>query len=324
VTQTPTRPAPTQRGAGRPPRGTAIRERRFYVRDGIAGYTFMLPWLIGMAVLTLGPMLYSLYLSFTNYNPLRPTTSWIGMDNYRAMLADDQFWQAVEVTLTYVVLATPIKLAAALGVAMLLIQRRRGMGLYRSAYYAPSLLGASVAIAIVWRALFSTNGPQDTVTSFFGWNTGGWIGNPDYSLLMLVILSIWQFGAPMVIFMAGLMQVPQELYEAAEVDGANRWKKFIKITLPMLSPVIFFNVLLETIHAFQIFASAYVIGNGDGRPAGSTLFYTVYLYNKAFGDLRMGYGSAMAWTLLAVVGVVTLLLFRTAKSWVYYAGEDDR
>lgn len=291
--------------------------------DGPVAYLFMTPWLLGMAGLTLGPMLASLYLSFTDYNLFTPP-EWVGFDNYLQMIRDEQFLQASKVTGIYVVLATPLKLAAALAVAMMLARRRRGIGLYRSAFYAPSLIGASVGVAIVWRALFSDGGVQDSAMSAVGLDTGGWIGNPDYSLLMLVLLSIWQFGAPMVIFMAGLMQVPTELYEAAEVDGAGPWRRFWRITVPMISPVIFFNLLLETIHAFQVFASAYVISTGDGRPAGSTLLYTLHLYRRAFTDFRMGYASAMAWALLAVVGLITLLMFRISRTRVHYTGEDDR
>jgi multiple sugar transport system permease protein len=308
---------PARDGAG--PRRSAHGRPRRRRGDIRAGYLFLSPWIIGMAVLTLGPMLASLYLSFTNYN-LFNTPQWIGLENYQKMFADGQFHQAVSVTLRYVLLATPLKLGAALAVAIWLTQSRRAMGLYRTAFYAPSLLGASVAMAIVWRALFADDGVQDQFTSAIGLSVGGWVGNPDYSLMMLVLLSVWQFGAPMVIFLAGLQQVPKELYEAAEVDGAGRWRRFVAVTIPMISPVIFFNLLLETIHAFQVFTSAYVISSGDGGPAGSTLFYTLHLYQRAFADYRMGYASAMAWVLLLAVGVVTAILFRTSRAWVHYAG----
>ncbi|MCG5212270.1 carbohydrate ABC transporter permease [Streptosporangium sp. KLBMP 9127] len=316
MTQTTLTKGPARRGAG--PR-RAVAGPAPGRSDARAGYLFLSPWIIGMAVLTLGPMLASLYLSFTNYN-LFNTPDWIGLENYRKMFADDQFHQTVSVTLRYVLLATPLKLGAALAVAIWLTQSRRAMGLYRTAFYAPSLLGASVAMAIVWRALFADDGVQDQLTSSVGLGIGGWVGNPDYSLLMLVLLAVWQFGAPMVIFLAGLQQVPRELYEAAEVDGAGRWRRFVSVTLPMISPVIFFNLLLETVHAFQVFTSAYVISGGDGGPAGSTLFYTLHLYQRAFSDYRMGYASAMAWVLLIVVGLVTALLFRTSRAWVHYAG----
>jgi multiple sugar transport system permease protein len=240
------------------------------------------------------------------------------------MFADPMFGRAVKVTLLYVLLAVPLKLIASLAVAMLLTQSRRGIGFYRAAFYMPSLIAMSVGIAIVWKALFAAGGPQDQFMSWFGWDGGGFIGNPSVSILMLVLLSVWTFGAPMVIFMAGLLQVPAELHEAAEVDGAGKWHRFVHITIPMLSPVIFFNVLMETVHAFQLFGPAFIIGGTAGGPAWSTLFYTVRIYALAFVDLRMGYASAWAWMLVLAVGVVTLIMFRAAKNLVYYAGEDNK
>jgi multiple sugar transport system permease protein len=313
VTQTLTR----YRGTAASPPARAPRRRG---ADSRAGYTFLLPWLLGFILLTVGPMLSSLYLSFTNYN-LFEAPKWIGLDNYTSLFQDERFLQSVGVTLGYVVFGTPLKLAAALAVALLLNNATRGQGFYRSAFYAPSLIGASVSIAIVWKAMFGDQGPVDQGLSFFGINLGGWVGNPSMTMPMMILLTVWQFGAPMVIFLAGLKQIPQELYEAASVDGAGRFRKFVNITFPMLSPVVFFNLLLETIHAFQIFASAYIISNGEGGPAGSTLFYTLYLYLRGFSDFRMGYASAMAWLLVIVVGVITLIFFRTSKSWVHYSGD---
>ena len=313
MTQTLTR----YRGTAAAPPARAPRRRG---ADTRAGYTFLLPWLLGFILLTVGPMLSSLYLSFTNYN-LFEAPKWIGLDNYTSLFQDERFLQSVGVTLGYVVFGTPLKLAAALAVALLLNNATRGQGFYRSAFYAPSLIGASVSIAIVWKAMFGDQGPVDQGLSFFGINLGGWVGNPSMTMPMMILLTVWQFGAPMVIFLAGLKQIPQELYEAASVDGAGRFRKFVNITFPMLSPVVFFNLLLETIHAFQIFASAYIISNGEGGPAGSTLFYTLYLYLRGFSDFRMGYASAMAWLLVIVVGVITLIFFRTSKSWVHYSGD---
>ncbi|WP_204745530.1 carbohydrate ABC transporter permease [Glycomyces paridis] len=311
---------PTARGT----RGTAKRRPPVTRRgERLAGYTFMTPWIIGSLVFTVGPMLWSLYLSFTDYH-LILGGDFIGLANYRAMFDDPMFARAVKVTLLYVVLAVPLKLAASLAVAMLLTQSRRGIGFYRAAFYMPSLIAMSVGMALVWKALFATDGPQDQIMSWFGWEGGGFIGNPDVSILMLVLLSVWTFGAPMVIFMAGLLQVPGELHEAAQVDGAGKWHRFVHITIPMLSPVIFFNVLMETVHAFQMFGPAFIIGGTAGGPAWSTLFYTVRVYALAFVDLRMGYASAWAWMLVLAVGVVTLIMFRAAKNLVYYAGEDNK
>jgi multiple sugar transport system permease protein len=276
----------------------------------------------GALLLTLGPMLASLYLSFTDYD-LFSAPAWVGLENYRQLFADDErFLAAVGVTLRYVLLSTPLKLAAALAVAMLLNRASRAQGVYRSAFYAPSLLGASVAVALVWRVIFDTGGLVDRSLSAVGVHTGGWVASPRYALLVIVVLAVWQFGAPMVIFLAGLKQIPRELYDASAVDGAGRWRTLWSVTLPMLSPVIFFNLVLETIHAFQAFTGAFVISSGRGGPADSTLFYTLYLYQKGFTEYRMGYASAMAWLLVLAIAAVTALLFRTARAWVFYAGDE--
>ncbi|UFU08447.1 sugar ABC transporter permease [Ruania halotolerans] len=280
----------------------------------------MAPWLAGFFALTVGPMIASLYLSFTDYDLFAPP-EFIGADNYARLLSDPQFLQSIKVTVIYVVLGTPIKLAAALGVAMLLNAKRRGLGFYRSAFYAPSLVAASVSIAIVWKAMFIDDGVVDSSLRIFGVELGGWVGNPDMTMPMFILLAVWAFGGPMVIFLAGLKQVPGELYEAAEMDGAGRLRQFRNITLPMLSPVIFFNLLMETIGSFQVFGSAFIISGGTGGPAGSTLFYTLYLYQRGFRDFAMGYASAMAWLLVIAVGLITILLFRTSKAWVHYQGD---
>ncbi|NEE02270.1 sugar ABC transporter permease [Phytoactinopolyspora halotolerans] len=276
--------------------------------------------MLGFLGLTLGPMLISLYLAFTDYD-IFTSPQWIGLGNFERMMDDQKFWDSVRITLIYVVVGTPVKLAAALAVAMLLNYRSKGTGFFRSAFYAPSLIGASVSIAIVWRAMFSTDGPVDGTLSSIGIDAGGWVGDPTLVMPMMILLAVWQFGAPMVIFLAGLKQVPGELYEAAAVDGAGPWRKFRSVTLPMLSPVVFFNLLLEMIHAFQIFASAYIIGSGTGGPAGATNFYTVYLYTRAFANNQMGYAAAMAWVLLMAVGVLAFIMFRTSKGWVHYGGD---
>ena len=285
----------------------ASRERqrgRYGESPGIA-YLFLSPWVLGALLLTVGPMLGSLYLSFTDYD-LFTTPEWVGLENYRNLFTDDpRFVAAVWVTVRYVLISTPLKLVAALAVALLLNRASRAQGFYRSAFYAPSLLGASVAVALVWRVIF-----------------GDLVSSPQYALLVIVALAVWQFGAPMVIFLAGLEQIPQELYDASAVDGAGWWRTLRSVTLPMLSPVIFFNLVLETIHAFQAFTGAFVISSGRGGPIDSTLFYTLYLYQKGFNEFRMGYASAMAWVLVLVVAAITAVLFRTARMWVFYAGED--
>ncbi|MEV6342844.1 sugar ABC transporter permease [Actinoplanes sp. NPDC051851] len=287
------------------PVAPAATPRRYGERPSIA-YLFLSPWVLGALLLTLGPMAASLYLSFTDYD-LFTAPEWVGLDNYvRALTVDPHFWNSVWATTKYVLVAVPVQMAAALAVAMLINRRSRAQGVYRSAFYAPSLLGASVSVAVVWRVIFHD-----------------WIGDPDRALTALVLLAVWQFGAPMVIFLAGLQQIPPEYYDAAAVDGAGPWRTFRSITVPMLSPVIFFNLVIDTIRAFQVFTAAYVVSNGTGGPSDSTLFYTLYLYEKGFVEFKMGYASAMGWMLLIAVAAVTALLFRTARSWVFYSGDES-
>ncbi|MEE1830939.1 carbohydrate ABC transporter permease [Streptomyces sp. SP17KL33] len=311
TTQLPT----TVRGKGVTQPDRSARRRR---REG-AAWVFLSPWVLGACVLTLLPMAVSLYLSFTDYD-LFNAPSWVGLRNYTQMFTEDpRYWRSVVTTLMYVVIAVPLQLALALLVALALKNMKRGRGFYRSAFYAPSLLGASMSIALVWRAIFNDGG---TVDHLLG--TGGWVNRPGWALLAVALLTVWQFGAPMVIFLAGLQQIPGELYEAAEVDGAGAWRRFLSITVPMLSPVIFFNLVLQTIQAFQVFTPAFAISAGKGGPADSTLFYTLYLYDRGFVASHMGYASAMAWVLLLAIGAVTAILFRTSRSWVFYASEGDR
>lgn len=297
--------------------------RRGRQREG-AAWVFLSPWVLGAVVLTLLPMAVSLYLSFTDYD-LFNAPRWVGLRNYAQMFTEDpRYWRSVGATLMYVVIAVPLQLALALGVALALKSMRRGKGFYRSAFYAPSLLGASMSIALVWRAIFNDGGTVDNLLSDIGIHTGGWVNKPGWALLAVALLTVWQFGAPMVIFLAGLQQIPTELYEAAAVDGASRKRQFVSITLPMLSPVLFFNLVLQTIQAFQVFTPAFAVSGGKGGPADSTLFYTLYLYDRGFVASHMGYASAMAWVLLIAIGAVTAVLFRTSRSWVFYANEGER
>ncbi|MFC4586858.1 carbohydrate ABC transporter permease [Sphaerisporangium corydalis] len=306
---------------GRAPAAPAPAKGSYGERPGVA-YLFLSPWVAGAVLLTLGPMLASLYLSFTDYD-LFTSPKFVGFANYARLFGEDaHFLSAVWATVKYVLLSVPVQLVAALAVALLLNRASRAQGVYRSAFYAPSLLGASVAVALVWRALFSTDGAADQVLSLFGVRTGGWVTDPGLALLVLVLLGIWQFGAPMVIFLAGLKQIPPELYDAAAVDGAGWWRQLRSITVPMLSPVILFNLVLDTIRAFQVFNAAFIVSNGTGGPGDSTLFYTLYLWQKGFVDFKMGYASAMAWLLLLGIALVTTLIFRSARSWVHYGGDE--
>ncbi|MFC3736059.1 carbohydrate ABC transporter permease [Paractinoplanes deccanensis] len=317
----PTEPVPPPPAATR--RGGRGRRRR----EDVAGYVFLSPWLLGLMGITAIPMVLSLYLSFTDYSPLIDVgeAEWIGLDNYREMFtADPSYWHAVRVTVTFALVAVPLKLAAALGVALLLNRAFKGIAFFRGMFYLPSLLGGSVAVAIVWRSMFNREGAVNSFLGFFGIEGAPWVNDPQWALETLMLLAIWQFGAPMVIFLAGLKQVPAELYEAAAVDGAGAWRQFTHITLPMLSPVIFFNLVLETIHGFQGFTSAFVLSGGTGGPVDSTLMYTLHLYNKGFVELNMGYASAMAWVFLLVVGLITVVLFNTGKFWVHYSDNEER
>src|SRR5919112_1701366 len=293
-------------------------QRKAAGRDNKAGYLFLLPWLIGLFVITIGPLLASLYLSFTEYSLIESPT-WIGLENYVRMIGDARLHQSLQVTFIYVLVSVPLQLALALAVAMLLNQGMRALPIYRSVFYLPSMLGASVAIALLWRQMFGTDGLVNTVLRLFGLHaTTGWVSDPKYALSTLILLHVLTFGSPMVIFLAGLRQIPSMYYEAAAVDGATRWHRFRSITLPLLSPIIFFNLVLQIIGAFQSFTQAHVISNGTGAPSDSTLFYTLYLYQRGFGEFEMGYAAAMAWLLVVIVGAATAINFFASKYWVFY------
>ncbi|WP_132280098.1 carbohydrate ABC transporter permease [Neorhizobium sp. BT27B] len=288
------------------------------IRRNGAGYLFLSPWLIGFFCLTLGPALASLYLSFTRFDLLN-APEFIGAQNYvRMVTADPKFMASMKVTLIYVALSVPLKLAFALAVAMVLNRGMRGLPIYRAVFYLPSLLGTSVAIAVLWRQLFAADGMVNGILAQFGIIGPSWISNPNYSIYTLVVLSVWQFGSPMIIFLAGLRQIPTDMYEAASLDGASPSRQFWRITLPLLSPVIFFNLVIQVIEAFKAFTPAFVISGGSGGPINSTLFYTLYLYQEGFSYFRMGYASALAWVLVAIIAVFTAISFLTTKYWVHY------
>ena len=282
------------------------------------GYLFLLPWFIGFFGLTIAPILYSLYLSFTDFD-LLTSPHWTGASNYVRMFTDDpKFYQSMRVSLLFVVFSVPLKLAFALAVALLLNRGMKGLPIYRAIFYLPSLLGASVAIAVLWRTLFSGDGIINKGLAVFGIVGPSWISNPRYSLWTLIALAVWQFGSPMIIFLAGLRQIPVDLYEAASLDGASKWRIFWKVTLPLLTPVVFFNAIIQVIEGFKSFTPAFIISGGTGNPINSTLFYTLYLYQEAFAFFRMGYASALAWVLLIIVAVFTGVSFLTSRFWVHY------
>src|SRR5690625_305897 len=292
--------------------------------DGKAAVFFLLPWFVGLLLIVAGPLVASLYLSFTDYDLLSDPNV-VGLDNYVQLFQDPRLSQALYVTFSYVLVSVPLQLAAALGLALLLDRGLRGLAIYRSVSYLPSLLGSSVAIAILWRQIFGTNGLVNQVLEWFNSvqpliqiGTHGWVSHPDYALGTLMILNVWTFGSPMIIFLAGLRQIPEMYYEAASIDGASKRRRFISITIPMLTPIIFFNLVLQLINAFQTFTQSYIISNGTGGPVDSTLFYTLYLYQQGFRNLDMGYASAMAWLLLIIIAAMTAINFFVSRYWVFY------
>lgn len=293
-------------------------------KDNLAGYLFISPWLLAFLLFTFVPIGISLALAFTDYDLLGKETNFVGFDNFNRMFHEDtRYGRSVVATVKYVVTSVPLRLMVALGVAMLLNTNRRGVYFYRAAFYAPSIVGGSVAIAVMWRQIFGFDGAVNGILSIFSIEARYWLGNPQTAIWTLVLLAMWQFGSPMLIFLAGLKQIPESLYEAASIDGANAFQKFRRITLPMLTPIIFFNVIMQTIHAFQQFTQAYVISGGTGRPADTTLFYSLYLYQKAIGDFDMGYAAAMAWVMLLVVAFLTFINFALSRFWVYYESKGD-
>ncbi|HTG71960.1 MAG TPA: sugar ABC transporter permease [Candidatus Udaeobacter sp.] len=284
----------------------------------IIPYLFLTPWLIGILVFSMIPILTSLYLSFTNYNFVS-SPDWVGLKNYLTLFNQDpQYVQAIKVTFTYVLVAVPLELMFALALALLLNKGISGLGVYRALYYVPSLIGGSVAIAILWQQVFGEHGIVNQVLGYAGIDMPSWVGTPDYAIWSIIFLKVWQFGSPMVIFLAGLKQIPQDYYEASSLDGAGRVKQFIHVTLPILSPIILFNAIMQIISSFQAFTPAYIISNGTGGPVNSTLFYTLYLYQNGFGNFQMGYASAMAWLLLIIVACFTGIIFFASKKWVHY------
>ncbi|QAY65955.1 carbohydrate ABC transporter permease [Paenibacillus protaetiae] len=298
----------------------AVKEttRKRVRRSGthLAGYIFISPWLIGFILLTLWPIAQSFYLSFTEYSLLEQPV-WTGVSNYTAIFTNDAtFTKSLAVTFIFVLFSVPLKLFFSLLVAVALNKNIRGMNLYRTAIYFPSLIGGSIAVAALWRNMFGVDGYINQVLAWFGIHGIGWISNPHTSLGTLILLNTWQFGSTMVIFLAGLKQIPQELYESASVDGAGKVRKFMNITLPMLSPVMFFNLILGIIGSFQTFTAAFIITKGG--PINSTYVYALFLYEKAFKHYQMGYASALAWVLLVIVGVLTAINFFASRYWVFY------
>jgi len=288
----------------------------------MAGYVFILPWLIGFFTFTLIPILVSFWFSFTDFDLLSAPVWNNGKNFIRMFTKDTKYWKSLGVTFYFVFAGVPIRIIFALAVAILLNKKAKGIGFYRSLFYLPSLLGGSVAVAIIWRQIFSNDGILNTFLAAL--HLGGnirWLGNTHTAIWTIISLSVWQFGSSMLIFLAGLKNISGTYYEAAVVDGANSRQKFLRITLPLLSPVIFFNLVMQMINAFKTFTECYVITKGG--PMDSTLVYALYLYRRAFEYFDMGYSSAMAWILLLIIAFFTFLTFKSSSSWVYYESKKN-
>lgn len=302
-----------------------MKLRAWKDNDHLVGYIFAAPFILGFLIFTLYPMASSFYYSFTDYN-LMDSPRWIGLGNYSKMLHDDdKIFKSLKVTFLYVFGSVPFRLAFALMVALLLNTASKAVRFYRSAYYLPSLIGGSVAVSIMWSQIFGEKGLLNSALGLIGihMNTN-WIGNPGSALWTLIALSVWQFGSSMLIFLAGLKNIPATYYEAASVDGANAVRRFFNITLPLLSPIILFNLIMQTISAFMTFTPAYIISRGEGGPLDSTLLYSLYLYRRAFQFFEMGYASAMAWVILIIIGLITLAIFKSSSLWVHYESKGER
>ena len=287
-------------------------------REELEAYLFLLPWILGFLFFTLGPIIASGYLSMTDYAILKPP-KFVGLANFQRMLAgDDLFWQALKVTAIYTVVSVPLSVVLGYAVALLLNQKVRGLSVFRTVFYMPSVV-SGVAVAVMWLWVFHPDmGIANDLLSIVGIHGPNWFGDPDWALGTFILTSLWGIGGGMVIYLAGLQGVPTHLYEAAELDGAGSLGKLVHITLPMTSPVIFFNLLMGMIGSWQVFTSAYVITAGG--PANATLFYVLYLYRNGWQYFKMGYASALAWVLFFIVLVLTLIVFRTSARWVYYEG----
>jgi multiple sugar transport system permease protein len=291
-------------------------------REALAGYLFISPWLIGFIVFFVGPILASFVLSFTQWN-IVGTPQFIGLDNYRDIFTNDpRFVKAVQVTLTYAVIYLPLEVICGISLAVLMNQKLRGIGFFRTLFYMPYVV-PQVAAALVWVWMLNARyGVVNTVLGWLGIDGPNWLGSPAYTLTSLTIIALWGVGGSAVIYLAGLQNVPEVFYEAATVDGANSFQKFFRITLPLLSPTIFFQIVLGLIGVFQTFTPAFIAAGASGGPLQSGLFYMLYLYNRGFETLRMGYASALAWILTVFILIVTVFVLRSSRYWVYY--ETDR
>ena len=301
-----------------------LRKRRGLskLEQGYMGFVLILPWLIGFCIFKLYPFVSSLVYSFTDYDLFRGVQNVVGFQNYIDAFTKAKNVKALKVTFTYAFMTVPLKLVFALFIAYILNFKIKGVGLFRTAYYVPSILGGSVAIAVLWKALFKNDGVVNTILTILGFESINFLADKNWALFIICLLRVWQFGSAMVLFLAALKGVPEDLYEAASIDGATKGRQFLSITIPLISPVIFYNLVTQLVQAFQEFNGPYIITNGGPRNA--TTLISVIVYNTAFKDYKVGMSSAMAWVMFVIVMILTIIAFVSQKKWVYYSDDDGR
>lgn len=301
-----------------------LRKRRGLskLEQGYMGFVLILPWLIGFCIFKLYPFVSSLVYSFTDYDLFKGVQNVVGFQNYIDAFTKAKNVKALKVTFTYAFMTVPLKLIFALFIAYILNFKIKGVGLFRTAYYVPSILGGSVAIAVLWKALFKNDGVVNTILTMLGFESINFLADKNWALFIICLLRVWQFGSAMVLFLAALKGVPEDLYEAASIDGATKSRQFLSITIPLISPVIFYNLVTQLVQAFQEFNGPYIITNGGPRNA--TTLISVIVYNTAFKDYKVGMSSAMAWVMFVIVMILTIIAFVSQKKWVYYSDDDGR
>ena len=301
-----------------------LRKRRGLskLEQGYMGFILILPWLIGFCIFKLYPFVSSLVYSFTDYDLFKGVQNVVGFQNYIDAFTKAKNVKALQVTFTYAFMTVPLKLIFALFIAYILNFKIKGVGLFRTAYYVPSILGGSVAIAVLWKALFKNDGVINTILAMLGFESINFLADKNWALFIICLLRVWQFGSAMVLFLAALKGVPEDLYEAASIDGATKGRQFLSITIPLISPVIFYNLVTQLVQAFQEFNGPYIITNGGPRNA--TTLISVIVYNTAFKDYKVGMSSAMAWVMFVIVMILTIIAFVSQKKWVYYSDDDGR
>ena len=293
--------------------GAAVRR---YPKNWRWGLLFILPWLLGFLILQAYPLIMSLYYSFTDFSILSDG-KWVGLENYMDLFQKDKYFvKSFFLTFKYALMSVPMKLIMALIVAMILNMKLKGINFFRTIYYLPSIMGGSVAISILWRFMFMKDGMINKLLGVLHIPAVNWLGDPDIALVTISLLVVWQFGSSMVLFLAGLKNIPTELYEAASVDGANKWVQFWHVTFPLLTPVVFFNLIMQIIHALQEFTSAFIITNGGSNHG--TYLMGVKIYEDAFQNLKMGYASAASWVMFVTILLITMLVFKSSSAWVFY------